>query len=173
MKVELIKAESPEIIMNLFQYYIYDMSEYTGFSPNPNGTYTVDESVVHLNDYWTKADHYPFYIKVDDQIAGFSLIRKYPNSKEYYDMGQFFILRKYKGRGVGRKAFECAIGNFPGKWITRVLPHNRGAYKFWNKVIREFSESTPVLKNEYYGDKEMIFFYYDSEGKSDREDYHE
>lgn len=49
MKIELSIAESSEVIMNLFQYYIYDMSEYTKFSPNIDGTFTVDESIVQLN----------------------------------------------------------------------------------------------------------------------------
>lgn len=160
MKIELVKAESPEIIMNLFQYYIYDMSEYTKFKPNVDGTFTVDETVVKLTDYWTFQDHYPYLIMVDDEIAGFSLIRKFPFDKDYFDIGQFFVLRKFKNKGIGRKAFELSVRKHPGKWMTRVLPNNTGAYKFWEKVIMEISTEPPEIKKDLYMNKKMIYFYY-------------
>lgn len=163
MKVELVVAESPEIIRNMFPYYIYDMSEYTKFSPNDDGTYVVDESILNLNTYWTKSNHYPFLIKVDDEVAGFSLLREFPFLEGYYDVGQFFILRKYKGQGIGREAFELSVKKFPGKWITRVLPNNGGAFKFWEKVISEVAIGVPEVRNEMYMDKEMVYFYYDIE----------
>lgn len=160
MKIKINRADSSEIVMNLFQYYIYDMSEYTGFSPNSDGTFTVDESIVNLNMYWTCQDHYPYLIIVDDEIAGFSLVRKYPFDNDYFDIGQFFVLRKFKNKGIGRKAFELSIREHPGKWITRVLPNNIGAYRFWDKVISEVSTVPVKIKKELYVNKEMTYFYY-------------
>lgn len=160
MKIELILAEEPEIITNLFQYYIYDMSEYVKFSPNSDGTFTVDESTIQLNTYWTRSDHYPYLIMVDDEIAGFSLLRKFPFNKDYFDIGQFFVLRKFKNLGIGREAFKLSVNKYPGKWITRVLPNNDGAYRFWEKVISEFATDLPEVKKESYMGKEMFYFYY-------------
>ncbi|MDC7222826.1 MAG: GNAT family N-acetyltransferase [Spirochaetales bacterium] len=160
-KIELFLSESSEMITNLFQYYIYDMSEYTKFSPNRNGTFTVDESLVQLQLYWTQKDHFPYLIKVDGEIAGFSLLRKYPDNRDFFDIGQFFILRKFKNSGVGRKAFELSVKRHPGKWITRVLPNNSGAYSFWEKVITEISPAFPEIKTEFYKGKEMLYFYYE------------
>lgn len=160
MKVELVVAESSDIIRNLFQYYIYDMSEYTKFKPNSDGTYTVAESIIKLNDYWNNEDHYPYLVLVDGEIAGFSLVRKFPYNRYYFDIGQFFILRKYKGQGIGRKAFELTVNKHPGQWITRVLPDNTGAYEFWDKVISECSTEVVDIRKELYLNKEMVFFYY-------------
>lgn len=168
MKIELVRAESSEIIRNMFQYYIYDMSEYTKFCPNEDGTYTVDESIIHLNDYWTNSNHHPYLIMVDYEIAGFSLIRAFPFAPEYYDIGQFFILRKYKGMGLGRKAFELSVKRHPGKWITRVLPDNQGAYSFWMKVITDFAIEPPEIRKESYVDKEMLYFYYEVKGENQK-----
>ncbi|MFZ7132423.1 MAG: GNAT family N-acetyltransferase [Eubacteriales bacterium] len=165
MNVELCLAESSEIIKNLFQYYIYDMSEYTKFSPNPDGTYKVDESNIQINTYWSDSDHYPYLIMVDNEIAGFTLLRKFPFNKEYYDVGQFFVLRKFKNLGVGREAFRLSVTTHPGKWITRVLPNNDGAYRFWAKVISEISVNLPEVKKELYMGKEMNCFYYNVNGE--------
>jgi len=167
MKIELVLAESPEIIMNLFQYYIYDMSEYTKFDPNPNGTFVVDESVVQLNVYWNSPEHYPYLILVEGNIAGFSMIRRFPFNKAYFDIGQFFVLRKYKNLGVGREVFKRSVHKHPGKWLTRVLQNNDGAYKFWKKVISEIATDLPDVRTERYMDKEMVYFYYNIQGEND------
>lgn len=106
------------------------MSQYTGFI-------SFDSDKI-LDPYWTEDYHFPFFILVDNEIAGFSLIRKWPE-ENMMDMGQFFILRKFKGKGIGRKAFLESVTMFPGRWLTRVLTNNIGALKFWKKVIGEIS----------------------------------
>ena len=60
----------------------------------------------------------------DGEIAGFSLLRRYPLDKSSFDIGQFFVLSKFKNKGVGRKAFELSVSGFPGKWVVRVLQEN-------------------------------------------------
>jgi predicted acetyltransferase len=88
------------------------------------------------------------------------LLRKFPLDQAYFDIGQFFVLRKYKHLGVGREAFKLSVNKYPGRWITRVLPNNEGAYKFWEKVISEVTAELPVVRKELYMGKEMIYFYY-------------
>ena len=160
MNVTLVPAEKYEYVQNLFQYYIYDMSEYTGWPPYENGTFEVDDSVTGLSDYWNKPNHFPYLIKVGEEIAGFSLVRKYPEDDEYFDMGQFFVLRKFKRKGVGEQAFKLSVEKHPGNWITRVLPNNIGAKKFWLKVINSISYSEVVVNTELYKTTEMEFIRY-------------
>lgn len=158
--IELKIAKDSKIIENLFQYYIYDMSEYAGFSPNPDGTYSVPDSVTGLSNYWKLPNHFPYYIYANGELAGFSLIRNYPGREKFFDIGQFYVLRKFKGQGVGKKAFELSVKKHPGEWITRVLPNNTGAFKFWTKAINSISETSSQIVRELYNNKEMDFFYY-------------
>ncbi len=160
MKVSLVPAEDLKYVQNLFQYYIYDMSEYTGWPPYENGTFKVDDSITGLSDYWKKPNHFPYLIKVDDEIAGFSLVRKYPEGEDSYDMGQFFVLRKFKRKGVGEQAFWLSASMHPGRWITRVLPNNLGAKKFWLKVINSIASTEVAVKTELYKTTEMEFIRY-------------
>ncbi|WP_207736246.1 hypothetical protein [Fusibacter ferrireducens] len=53
-----------------------------------------------------------------------------------------------------------SVNKYPGKWLTRVLPNNDGAYKFWEKVISEVATEPPEVKKELYMGKEMVYFYY-------------
>ena len=75
-------------------------------------------------------------------------------------MGQFFVLRKYKQKGVGEKAFELTVQNHPGSWLTRVLPDNTGAKVFWDKVINKLTSGKVTITRELYRSNEMDFMRY-------------
>lgn len=111
MNITLKPDVSYAYIRNLFPYYLYDMSEYTGWAPNEVGSYDPEDANLDLLDYWSLPDHEAFLIMADDEIAGFSLIRPYPESQEEYDIGQFYVLRKFKRRGVGQQAFLKPYSN--------------------------------------------------------------
>ncbi len=148
------------IIENLFELYLYSMSEYTGFSIQPSGKFEFDLSF--LNDYWEKEDHYPHLVLCEEELAGFSLLRRYPYESEYHDIGQFFILNKFQGRGVGRNAFIQSVSKFPGKWLTRIRVDNTGAMGFWTKVIGETTNGKYNMGEELYeGRVRMNFIWYE------------
>ncbi len=161
MKVTLVPALSFDFVNNLFQYYIYDMSEYTGWAPFTNGTFAVVDSVTMLSDYWHKAGHYPYLIMAGEEVAGFSLIRNYPQLVNTYDMGQFFVLRKFKRQGIGEAAFKLSVQAHPGKWLVRVLGDNLAAKSFWNRVISEVANGEIRFANEVYKQLEMQFIYFE------------
>ena len=128
-----IKAESRHVLENLFPYYIYDMSEYMGWSPNENGHFSFNKS--SLDAYWKQEDHEPFFIYADVELAGFVLVSKYPSKGIIYDIEQFFVLRKFKGKGVGKQALKLVAEQFVGQWQVRVLLGNEAALKFWKSAI--------------------------------------
>ncbi|WP_432468315.1 GNAT family N-acetyltransferase [Agarivorans sp. Z349TD_8] len=135
MEVSLVKigAKSRHILESLFPYYIYDMSEHMGWSPNENGHFTFNKS--SLDVYWKQEDHVPYFIYADTELAGFVLVRKYPTNRQFYDVEQFFVLRKFKGKGVGKQALKLVTAQFSGQWQIRVLIGNEAALKFWQSAI--------------------------------------
>ena len=137
MEVSLkpIDSGSRHVLENLFTYYVYDMSEFIGLDPSSNGLYEFKPK--NLNDYWSDSNHIPYFIYVDGLLAGFVLIQKYPTNLELFDIDQFFVLRKFKGNGVGKKAFGKVLNNHPGKWQVRVLKENTIALSFWLSAVRK------------------------------------
>jgi len=135
MEVSLkkIRLESRHVLENLFPYYIYDMSEYMGWSPNESGLFTYNSGSFDV--YWEKSDHVPYFIYFGEELAGFVLVRKYPENDSVYDIAQFFVLRKFKGKGIGKKSLELVVRLFPGKWQIRVLIENGGALNFWKSAV--------------------------------------
>lgn len=135
MEVSLkeIRVESRHVLENMFPYYIYDMSEYMGWAPNENGLFTYNSS--NFDIYWEQNDHVPYFIYFGEELSGFVLVRKYPANDSVYDIAQFFVLRKFKGRGVGKQSLELVVKLFPGRWQIRVLIENDGALKFWKSAV--------------------------------------
>ncbi len=135
MEVSLkeIRLESRHVLENLFPYYIYDMSEYMGWTPNESGLFTYNSDSFDV--YWEKSDHVPYFIYFGEELAGFVLVRKYPENDSVYDIAQFFVLRKFKGKGVGKRSLELVVRLFPGKWQIRVLIENGGALNFWKSAV--------------------------------------
>ena len=54
-------------------------------------------------------------------------------------MGEFFIISKFQGKGVGRYVAELAFNQFPGVWVVCQIPENKAAIDFWGKVIAKYS----------------------------------
>jgi len=166
MNIELKKASESDykIIKNLVPYYIYDMSEYMGWDPNGNGHYCgCDE----LQEYWEKDNHYPYIILADSKIAGFAMVRPYPNELERTEIGDFFVLRKFKRQEIGKTAAFKLFNLHQGNWLVRVLDSNTGARIFWEKVIKEYTKEKLVINAETYtcpysGTWPMQFFRFES-----------
>jgi predicted acetyltransferase/predicted GNAT family acetyltransferase len=142
MKITLSKAtpEDNNTIQNLGRFYVYEMSRYCGFLPTwdvpSNGLF----ECIDLSSYCEKPDRYAFLVKVDDELAGFVLINKVGSTPIVdWNIGEFFIVSKFQGKGVGSYVAEQVFNQFPGVWETSQIPENKAAIEFWNKVVSRYS----------------------------------
>lgn len=142
MKIILSKAtqEDKNTIQNLGRFYVYEMSRYCGFLPTwevpSNGLF----ECIDLSSYCEDPDRHPFLVKVDDELAGFVLINKVGSTPDVdWNIGEFFIVSKFQGKGVGRDVAEQVFNMFPGIWETSQMPANRAAIEFWEKVVSRYS----------------------------------
>jgi predicted acetyltransferase len=142
MKITLLKAtkEDKNTIQNLGRFYVYEMSRYCGFLPTwetpSNGLY----ECIDLSSYCEKLDRHAFLVKVDDELAGFALINKVGSAPDVeWNVGEFFIVSKFQGKGVGSYVAEQIFNQFPGTWETTQIPENQAAIDFWEKVVNKFS----------------------------------
>lgn len=145
MKIDIYEAplDMMPVIQNMARFYAYDLSKSCGFydlfdwSFPENGLY----EAIDLSKYW-KPDHFPFYIKVDDELAGFALIDKTGTTPDVdWNMGQFFIVGKYQGKGIGHQVAVEIFSQFPGVWEVTQMPDNIPAIEFWKKVIADFTNN--------------------------------
>jgi predicted acetyltransferase len=55
-----------------------------------------------------------------------------------FRLSEFFVLRKHRRHGFGRRAALALFGQFRGKWQLSVLPGNEPAICFWRTIIDEY-----------------------------------
>lgn len=142
MKITLSKAtnKDKDTIQNLGRFYVYEMSRYCGFLPDwetpPNGLFACRD----LSPYCEEPERHAFLIKVDGELAGFVLINKIGSTPDVdWNIGEFFVVSKFQGKGVGRHTAEQIFSQFPGTWETTQMPENKAAIDFWEKVVRHYT----------------------------------
>ena len=70
------------------------------------------------------------------EVAGFAIVDTKGSSPEVeFNMAQFFVHRKFKGRGIAAGAAGQCFARFSGLWEVNVIPLNRGAFHFWSRII--------------------------------------
>lgn len=121
------EGEKP-IIGRLLELNAHDFSEFDGRDLGPHGEY----GYPYLDDYWCGTeDRHPFLIRVDGTIAGCALVR----AGRPHRFGEFFVVRKYRRRGVGTAAARSVFRRFPGEWLVEEVPGNDAAAAFWRRAI--------------------------------------
>lgn len=164
-EVTLVPATTADYatICNLARFYAYDISEFYGDDPEwgvtEDGMY---DSEIDFKKYFEDSNASLSLIRYKGKLAGFIIIDK--NSIDptgEFNMAQFFIVRTYKGRGLGKYCAFHYFRKFMGLWEINVLPKNESAYKFWRSIIAEYTNnnfSEKTLKNK--NGKERIIFHF-------------
>ena len=138
VSLDVATAADATLLANLLELYIHDLSAaFPDVALGPDGRFGYPK----LPLYWSEPDRrFAFLIRVDDHVAGFVLVtRGSPASDdpEVLDVAEFFVLRRYRGTGVGRRAATLLWRRLPGRWTVRVSHANAGGLAFWQRVVEE------------------------------------
>ena len=161
MKVEIVHVQVTEksVLQNLIELYEYDFSEFNDADVNMYGLY----GYKYFDYYWTEDTRFPFFIKVGGIYAGFVLINEYcyilkdPGSKT---IAEFFIMKKYRRKGIGRNVAFQIFNKFPGQWEVLQHGENEPSKLFWSKVISEYTNNNyrqEKAKTELWEGQALIF----------------
>lgn len=128
-----VPARDKAVLRNLMSLYLHDLSEYTdSLTPGPDGLFTYDG----LDLYWRNPSLTPLFIRQDSELVGFLLLNRppYTTPDTDFNIHEFFILRRHRGRGIGRNAAAACLEQFPGRYIVVQLIRNVPAIGFWHSV---------------------------------------
>ena len=166
-----VKKSEKHIIQNLAAFYIYDMSRYCGQLPGWKTPEDGQFSCFDLSKYWEKPNRYPFFIRVNKELAGFALIHKIGTTDDIdWTIGEFFVVAKFQMKGIGRLVAHKLLTQFHGKWEVMQIPENVAAIRFWEKIISEhtqdnYSKIEKVVKQPKPHPMVVMAFYSDSTQK--------
>ncbi|MEK4249431.1 GNAT family N-acetyltransferase [Paenibacillus sp. FSL W7-1287] len=172
INLQLSTADNKFIINNIYPLYLHDLSEIWGNKPNRFGIYedndmmTLTEQNTVFDIWWEKPSIlFPFLITVDDVPAGLAFVATppyipCPPNINYY-LNEFFLLRPFRGSGVGEEAARQVFNRFRGNWEvqTAKMERNVRAQMFWRKTLNAYTNGQySEVSGEYPDAEDKIIF---------------
>ena len=160
MKFDLIKVDenNKNIVYNLMQLYTYELSffedETATFTMLDSGLYVMNK---YIERYWQEENRHPYILKCDNELAGFVLQRL--NENNMNEIAEFFVLNKYRRKGIGTFAAKKLFELYNGKWEIRTLIKNERAQKFWRSTIKKYTNNN--FQEKYINNHSRLAFYFE------------
>jgi predicted acetyltransferase len=145
-----IRRVEVQAVRWLVQLYIYDLGG-ARWDVEPNGVFA---PASWHRQFWRGRGRQLFVLRVRGRLAGFVLVR----DRAHYaghgvrEISEFFVLRKYRRRGVGTQAALALFRRFPGRWELAELTWNVAAQRFWRRVIRSVAVAGFTERRRRNGD---------------------
>lgn len=138
-------------VQNMMQLYTHDFSEF--WAGTPRGELGQDGRFPDypIAPYFECPRWSAFLFKIDDKPVGFALINDKGHSAlpTEYSVGEFFIVRKYRGQGLGLIAAQRLFHRYPGAWEVAVARKNTTALVFWQGAIRKCAAEGSVSELDW------------------------
>ena len=120
-----------------------------------------------MSENWTSENYYSYLVYNGKYPIGFALIKKHFNNVINFEVEEFFILRKYRRKNLGKNVSFELFDKYKGKWQVKVLQDNLPAQKFWKNIIQEythnkFQEKQIIHECPYSGTWHMIMYRFES-----------
>ena len=137
-------------VENLLQFYNYELSQWYPIPFGEDGRFAIASKA----DYLGRAATHAWLILVDGELAGLAIVDdELADPRRDFNLGYFFVGRRFRGRGVGAAAFGGLLGRYPGAWELYFLARNEAAASFWPKAfectgVRDVEVSSVILHCE-------------------------
>ena len=114
---------------------------------------------IHNFDSWCKGalknlqlypiadDQHIYILKKSESIIGFALVNKHLRfNNDGFAMAEFYIQKRYDGKGHGRRLAEHVFEQFTGNWEVAVTFKNKSALLFWEQVVSSYTNGKFIKK---------------------------
>lgn len=119
----------------MFQLFAHDTSEFGGRDIG-------DDGLNDIKDYTTKPNYKTHFIRIEDKLAGFVVIQF---DKNINYLRHFFIIRKYRKKQIGLNSAVKVFDKYPGNWRVSTMDFNIPAIKFWEKVLKSYTNNKFIV----------------------------
>lgn len=118
----------------LAQLYAYDFSPMTDLRIDAEGRFGAHPCFAAI---WTDPNRHARLIRTGGEIAGFAIVLETPGPA--FEIEQFFVMRKFRKRGLGRAAAVGMLDQFRGRWTVDQVHENPAAQVFWRRVVSTYT----------------------------------
>ena len=135
-RVERVEVSFERTLNNLMEHYLHDMAEWFEFDSSEDGSYS--RSTDHFWDQGLDVFlAYAGLIPIGFAIVGSA--ERWIDDDNARDLDEFFVVRRYRRKGIGLAFAEHVWKLYPGKWVVRVFQNNLPALPFWRMAVSGFT----------------------------------
>lgn len=137
IKLRLATKNERELLWNINQKYLYEMTYYYPDDMDENGNYHYG----YFDAYFTEPDRKAYLIYNEQYLVGFAMLNHHSYIGKNPDcvLAEFCVFPSYRRQHIAMKASECILEKHPGKWEIKFNEHNLGAKSLWEKVTQKYN----------------------------------
>ncbi len=152
LRVDVAGPDDGPLLAALWQLYQHDLSEFRHSAPDAAGRFRAER----LEPVAGRRDRVAYVAHLGDVPCGFALVRGIARGRTRR-MGEFFVTRSSRGRGVAAELARRVVTAHPGRWEIPFQDENPRAAAFWRRfaleTLTDVSERTiPVPGKEHLPD---------------------
>lgn len=133
--LEPVTADLHPVVERLWQLYRHDLSEFRDSHPGRDGLFTAGPLPAYL--LRDDPDREALLVRHDGAPAGFVLLRGLQTPP--VTLGEFFVVRSVRRRGVGHHMATAVMRARPGRWVIAFQEENPRAARFWRRVAADLA----------------------------------
>lgn len=146
-----IKKSNLEILENLFQLYIHDISYYLQWDVDEKGRFFA----YSLSEWLDNKDNFGYLVYSAEKLCGFVMVDrefKVLNGSGALNLSEIFILNSYKNKGLATSVLNEVFARHKACWEVRPVFNSENAVKFWEHYFNKsgFESKLVEWKNGRY-----------------------
>lgn len=158
MYLKQVTDEDRELLWNINQKYLYEMTHFYDDPMDEAGNYHYG----FFDEYFIDPKRQAWLFYEGDQLVGFAFMHPYSQLHEHVEwvLAEFTIFPHFRGRHLAYEAINLLLASHPGRWEIKYNEKNHPAKKLWHQVTAPYHPQIIHL-NEW----ETVFaFTYEKEG---------
>ena len=145
MELVTVRPEDRELLWNLNQKYLYEMTNFYDDELDEKGNLHYG----HFEEYFTDPKRKAYFMLEGKDLVGFSMIHPYSNigGKPDHVLAEFTVFPMYRRKHLAVKAAKEILGRFGGSWEIKYNEKNTAAKSLWNKVTEGYGPARVSLND--------------------------
>lgn len=146
VSLKKVSTENKELLWNILQNYLYEMTKYYPDDMDENGNY----HYVYFDTYFTDLNRTAYLIYNDNVLVGFAMLNPYSYINHQTDqvIAEFSIFPSYRKKHIATKAIQMIFKQHPGRWEIKYNEMNTGAKKLWEGITKQYHPIAHHINNE-------------------------
>lgn len=141
-----VRPEDRELLWNVNQKYLYEMTHFYDDPMDENGNYHYG----HFEEYFTDPRREAYFLCLDGALAGFAMLCPYSNigGTPDYVMAEFTVFPAYRRRHCALESARMLLAAHPGRWEIKYNEKNAPAKALWQTVTAPYWPEAVHLNEE-------------------------